>query len=190
MPPKPDFRAIFEMAREQQRTYDWLAAANSYQRAVIVIPRTASASEIWEKMGFCYHLASRQTEDQEEFEKHTRSAVRAYKKAALLLKEDTKLESQAASLHLGALADYIASWVASNPSKKKEFLSKSCELAESSLDAYKSVGNEFDYGRTSVDALMCFFERLHVASDSQEMKRVCEEAIGCADEAVIIPFQI
>ena len=186
MPPKPDFRAILEMAREQQRTYDWLVAANSYQQAVIVIPRTASASEIWEKIGFCYHLASRQTEDQEEFKKHTRSAVRAYKKAALLLKEDTKLESQASSLRLGALAEYIASWVASNPSKKKEFLSKSCELAESSLNAYKSVGNEFEYGRTSVDTLMCFFERLHVASDSQEMKRVCEEAIGCADEAVII----
>jgi len=85
MPPEPSAQATLEKAREQEKRYDWLAAANSYQQALHAdSAMISSAWEIWERIGFCYQLASRQTESLEEFKKLTQLAVKAYISAAEL----------------------------------------------------------------------------------------------------------
>jgi len=187
MPPEPSAQATLEKAREQEKRYDWLAAANSYQQALHVdSSMVSSALEIWERIGFCYQLASRQTESLEEFKKLTQLAVKAYISAAELLEKDRKAKSQGKSLQLYAVAEYIRSWVTSSPSEKREVLANSSELAKRSLDAYRSACDELDCGRTSNDILMCLLERLYVASDSEEMKNVGQEGIDCANQVITI----
>jgi hypothetical protein len=187
MPPESTTQAILEKAKEPEKAYNWLLAADCYQQALHVDSATVSSTpKILERIGFCYQLASRQTQNLEEFRKLAQQAVKAYKDAAALLEKQNQPETQGKSLELYALAEYVCSWLASSPSEKRDMLNKSCELAKRSLDAYKSKNNEVDYGRTTNHLLTCLFDRLYVASDFEEARKVGQEAMDYADKAIAI----
>jgi hypothetical protein len=187
MPPESTAQATLEKAKEQEKAYNWIAAANYYLQALHVDSATASsAPKIFERIGFCYLLASRQTENLLQFEKLTRQAAKAYRRAAELFEKQNEPESQGKSLQQYALAEYACSWLASSPLEKKEMLNKSCELAKRSLDAYKSANDDIDYGRTCNDLLACLFESLYVVSDFEETRNVGQEAMDYADKAITI----
>lgn len=180
-------QAILEKAKELEKAYNWLLAADCYQQALHVDSATVlSTPKILERLGLCYQLASRQTQNLEEFKKLTKQAVKTYKNAAELLEKQNQPENQGKSLELYALAEYACSWLASTPSEKKDMLNKSCELTRRSLNAYKSKNNEVDYGRTSNHLLTCLFDRLYVASDFEEVRNVGQEAMDYADEAITV----
>jgi len=69
---------VLDDAREQESKYEWLEAAKSYEQALHVeSPNVSFGAETWERIGFCYGLASRQTENLEEFKKLIQLAVEA-----------------------------------------------------------------------------------------------------------------
>ena len=178
---------MLEKAREQERTHDWLSAANSYRQAMHVDSTMGpAAAEILGRLGFCYQLASRQTEDLEEFKKLAQLAVEAYKSAAEILEKESEPKSRGQSLQRYAVAEYVRSWLAANSSERKEMLAKSNELAKRSLDAYRIAGDELNCGRTSNDILTCLLERLYVASDFEEMRNVAQEGMEYSNQGITI----
>jgi hypothetical protein len=185
MPSESTAKAIFEKAKEMEKAYNWLLAANCYQQALHVDSATVSSTpKILERIGLCYQLASRQTQNLEEFQKLAQQAVKAYKNAAALLEKQNTPENQGKSLELSALAEYVCSWLASNPSEKRDMLNKSCESAKRSLEAYEGKNSEVDYGRTSNHLLTSLFDRLHVASDFEDARNVGQEAMDYASKAI------
>jgi hypothetical protein len=185
MPPESTAQVILEKAKELEKVYTWLLAADCYQQALHVDSAMVSSTpKILERIGFCYQLASRQTPDLEEFRKLAQQAVKAYRNAAELFEKQSQPENQGKSRELYAIAEYVCSWLASSPSEKKDMLNKSCELAKRSLDAYKSKNDGVDYGRTSNHLLTCLFDRLYVASDSEEVRNVGQETMDCANNAI------
>ena len=73
---------------QNEKDYKWFEAAKSYEQILqsISLP-ISSAEDYWQRIGYCYDLASRQTKDVEGFENLRQLAVKAYEKAAGLFGE-------------------------------------------------------------------------------------------------------
>lgn len=174
-------------AREQEKEYRWLEAARSYEQALHSESITVSfAAETWERIGVCYDRASRQAKDLEEFKKLRQLAVKAYKSAAEFFEKEDGLRNQGKSAECNAIAEYVRSWLASDPSEKRKALDECRVFGKKSLEAYEKAGDELSYGKMCNELLLCLLERLNVASDWREMRNVAEEGIAYADKAIAV----
>ncbi len=187
MSSEPDINASIEKAKEKEREWNWREATRLYEQEL----QSESladfcAAELWERLGFCYSRASRQAKDLEEFKKLRQQAVEAYKSAAEIFEKEGSLKSQGRSAQCNAIAEYLHSWLASDPSEKRKMLDKCRAFGNESLKAYENAGNELGYGQMCNDLLLCLLERLHIASDSSEMKNIAQEGMDCADKATAV----
>jgi len=187
MPSELGIRAAIEKAKEQERKYEWLEAAKSYEHGLHFESITTSvAAETLEKIGFCYSRASTQTEGIEEFKKTRQLAVEAYQNAARIFEKEDRLKNRGKSVQCYAIAEYIRSWLASSPPEKRKMLDECRLFGNRGLEAYKNAGEELNYGKMCNDLLLCLLERLYVASDWEEMRNIAQEGIDCADKAIAV----
>jgi hypothetical protein len=182
--PEPEKENILQEANEHEAKYSWTDAAKSYQRALELQPKTMSAAEIWEKIGFCHSLASRQAETTERFKELRQLASEAYVNSARLFEKEDGLKSEGRSSQCIAMAEYVRSWVASNPSEKRELLDESLRVGKKSLEAYEAAGEELYYGIMCNDLLLCMVDRLYITLDSKEIKNIAQEGISFGDKAI------
>jgi KaiC/GvpD/RAD55 family RecA-like ATPase/tetratricopeptide (TPR) repeat protein len=184
-------QSFVKKARKEERECQWLAAAESYVQGLSSGTTTGDSArsdeaKIRERIGFCYSLASRQTERGEEFRRLMRRAIEAYKKAAQLLEKQGSVKEQGKSAQCNAMAAYLGSWLASDPSKKREMLDDCVKSGRKSLDAYERAGDELCYGKMCSDLLLPLFERLYIALDSKDMREIAEEGVNYANKAITI----
>ena len=182
----PSTEAILKEVKEQERKYRWFEAAKSYEQALRSKSEAVSfAAGTWQRIGVCYNLASRQTEDLEEFKKLRQLAVEAYKNAAKLFEKED-LKNQGKSAQCNAIAEYIRSWLASSPSEKREMLDDCRTFGNMALEAFKNAGDELNYGKTCNNLLLCLFERLCIASDAREKQIITQEGIDYGNKAISV----
>lgn len=176
-----------ENAKKHEKRFEWLEASKSYGLALESGQEPASSvPEIWERMGFCYSLASRQAEDLDGFTRLRMLAADAYEKAAQLFEKSNDLRNRGKSAECRAIAEYVRSWLASEPSKKREMLDRCLRFGKEGLEAYDSADEQLNSGKLYCDLLLCLLERLYVSSDWKEMREVAQEGINCANKAVAI----
>jgi hypothetical protein len=181
----PDTNAQLEKAKEYERTYEWFEAARCYEQLLVSSPENASfIGDTWEKIGFCYACASRQAENTDEFVKLRQSAVEAYRCSAKALENKETLENQGKKAQRKAVADFVGSWLAFTPAEKKVTLDECLKLGKESLEKYKAATDEVGYGKMCNDLLLCFFERLYIASDWRELKNLTQEAVNSGLDAI------
>ncbi|MGD0160700.1 MAG: hypothetical protein ABSB89_10450 [Candidatus Bathyarchaeia archaeon] len=177
--------AQLEKAKEHERTYEWFEAARCYEQLLLSSPENTSfIGDTWEKIGFCYTCASRQAENTDEFVKLRQSAVEAYKHSAKALENTETPEDQGKKAQREAVADFVGSWLASTPAEKKATLDECLKLGKESLENYKMAADEASYGKMCNDLLLCFFERLYIASDWRELKNLTQEAVNSGLDAI------
>ena len=174
-------------ASRAELDYKWLDAAKSYEQVLYSKSKTVFfAAESWQKIGFCYSLASRQARDIEEFKKFRQLAVEAYEKAAKLFREDSSLENQGKSAECLAIAEYTRSWLASSSSEKERMLDGCCAYGKKALEAFKKTGDELSYGKTCNNLSLCLFNRLVIASTLEEKRKIVQEGIDNASDGILV----
>ena len=68
---------------QEEAEYKWLEAAKVYEQKVeSESPSGSLAGEYWQKIGYCYDLASRQVNNVEDFKSLRNFGLRAYQRAA------------------------------------------------------------------------------------------------------------
>jgi len=159
---------ILKKAKEHEREYNWLEAAESYKSVLSSESWTcSSAAEIWQRIGFCFNQGSRQTDNIEEFKKLRQLAVDAYKNAAnFFKKEDAKNEGK--SEQCNALAEFARSWLAHNLSEKEKSLEECCTFGNMALEAFHKIGDEMSYVKMCNNLLLCLFELVSIAPNQKE----------------------
>ncbi len=177
--------AVLKNAKEQERKYKWLEAADSYRQILSSISGTAAA-ETWQRIGFCYNLASRQTEDVEDFKKVRQLAVEAYKNAARLFEKANSLENQGRSAQCNALAEYTNSWLTSSPLEKARMLDECRKSGNVALKAFRNAGCEMNYGKTCNNLLWCLHDHLPLASTLKEKQNLAQEGIKLGNQAISV----
>jgi len=186
MPADSTIEVLIKNAKEQEGRYNWLEAAKSYEQALhLRMSDSSFAAETWQKIGFCYERASKQTTSIEEFEKLRQLAVKAYEAAAkIFIQEKEGLKNEGKSNECNAIAAYVSSWLAADPSEKRKRLDQCLILAHKSQEVFKNADNEASYGKICPTLLLCFYERLLIASDSKEMQNFAQKGVDCAGEAI------
>ncbi len=176
--------AILEKAKEQERKYGWLYSAWSYEHALRVKPDDVSfAAETWKKIGDCYDLASRKSENLDEFKKLRHLAVEAYRNAGNLF---GGLKDHGRSLMCKASAEYSRSWLAPNPSEVKSALDECSTLGKEALKVFRTAKDEPNYGKACNDLLSCLWELLHFAPTEKEKRIIAEDGVHYSNEAVSV----
>ncbi len=185
-------KKLLRNALNHEREYEWYIAANFYQQ-LINFPSGISGlleAQTWEKIGFCYNLASRQAKSLEDFEKFRRSAEETYRYAADLFEREEGLKNQARSEQCKAVVEYVSSWLSSVPQEKRERLEKCRVHGKISLMAYEDAGDNTGYGITCNYLLTSLFESLYIASDWSEMRGIIDEGKNCIDKAIALITEI
>jgi KaiC/GvpD/RAD55 family RecA-like ATPase len=178
--------SLIKEAEGQEKKYCWFEAAMLYEKVLhSKSVDTPSAAETWEKIGVCYGWASRQTEDLEEFRKLRQLAVEAYKNAAGLFEEGS-LGNKGKSARCNAIAGYLCSWLASDPSEKKKMLDECCKFGKEALEVQKNAEDNVGFRNTCISLLSCLFERLYIVSDAGEQRIIAREGIDCGNKAISV----
>ncbi|UCG45564.1 MAG: hypothetical protein JSV58_01925, partial [Candidatus Bathyarchaeota archaeon] len=105
---------LLQEARKQERECDWLAAVELYKKAATARrKRTESflAAEISQRIGFCYHRASKQASNLSDFKKRMLQASQAYDEASQLCRKVKDSDETPKMLHCDARSAYISSWL-------------------------------------------------------------------------------
>ena len=171
----------------EETAYKWVEAARSYEQVLKsgAITDTSLMAEYWQRMGFCYDLASRQASSGDDFKSLRRMSADAYEKAAALY-GDENLQSQGKNARCFANAEYVRSWIASDPSEKVKMLDKCRVLAKKALKAFRDAGETLECTRTANLLSWCLFDRLYVSSTGDEIDEVSRELIENSKEAISV----
>jgi KaiC/GvpD/RAD55 family RecA-like ATPase len=167
--------------------YRWFEVAKTLEQALKSesIPSSLTG-ESWQKIGFCYDLASRQATSTDDFLSLRRQAGDAYNKAASFFSEDASLENQGKVAKCLSFAEYMRSWVTPDVAEKVKALDKSCELAKKALQTFKELGNILQYGQTGNLLSQCLFDRLYVAATEKEIGKISQDAMENSNNVISI----
>jgi hypothetical protein len=113
-------------------------------------------------------------------------AAEAYGRAGELFEEKNGPRNRGKSAECRAVAEYVCSWLETEPSKKREMLDRCLKLGKEGLEAYDSAGEQLDSGKLYNDLVLCLLERLYISTDWKEIKEVAQEGTNCADKAIAI----
>jgi len=170
-------------AVQAEKEYRWLEAAKSYKHKIHSQVSKISAAAVWQKIGFCYDLASRQADRDEEFKKLMQLATRAYKTAAQLFSKEQTPEKEGKSAICLALSEYSRSWLASNSSQKQKTLHKCRALGQKASTAFKKTGDKQNFAKTHIILSRCLNDLVVCTSKGEEKIKVAQEGLESIAEA-------
>ena len=166
---------------QEETEYKWFEAAKFYeQKLKFESPSWILAAESWQKIGFCYDLASSQAKDTEEFKSLRRLGIRAYERAADFFDEENKKEYGGKREYCLAIAEYLRSWLAADSSEKIKILDKCRAVAKKAMAAFKTVGNDLCYGQTANLMSKVLYECMSIASTGVEKNEIGQEGMDNA----------
>ena len=177
---------ILKSAKEHERKYKWIEAAKSYEAVLRSESCTGFfVAETWQRMGFCFSKASRQTENVEEFKKLRQLAVDAYRNAAKVF-EKAGSENHGKSAQCNSLAEFTRSWIIPNLLEKEKTLDECRVFGNKALKAFKKTGDETNYVKMCNNLLLCLFEHISIVPTQDEKQTIAQEGICRGNEAISI----
>ncbi len=172
---------------QDELDFKWLEAAKSYEEnSISSKDRGSTLAQSWQRIGFCYSLASRQARDQKDFKKLRQQATQAYQRAAELFGENSDPKSKGESLKCSSLAEYTQSWIAQNPEEKDVCLQKCLSFGREALASFKKAEDETNYSQTCNILSQCLFDRVYLSSVESEKKAFVQEGIEFSNDAISI----
>jgi len=177
-----------ERAGVEEKGYNWVKAAKLYEQAAksfLGKKMVKKATEIREQIGFCFYRAALQAETHKDFRSRMKLAAGAYEKAAELFEKAEEEGKRAKINHSRAMAAYASSWLAADPSKKRELLEDCWRLGKEALKDYEEAGDNLGYGTVCNELIeICVTHRLLLALDWPELERMTEEALNLGEKAI------
>ena len=180
----PRFLAQVE---EKEKTYDWLGAVKFYKKALAQVLKQKDflkAGEVQERIGYCFHRAAFQAETQEEFKERMQQAIEAYEKARGFYEKLNGRKKAGRIFRCDAVAKSIASWFASDPSKKRKLLDGCLELEGKALAVFLESGDMLEYGKTYNELSPMLYCRVSLEWDRQTVKDILGRGVEWGEKAV------
>ena len=180
-------QSILAQAKEKEKKYDWLRAAEYHDKAQVGILKQKDflkAGEVQERIGFCFHRAAMQAGSQEEFRERMRHAIEANEKAHRSYEKLQGKQRDARRLRCDAVVKYLGYWLTSNPSEKRKLLDDCLELEGKALASFLESGDMLEYRRTYNELSLVFFCRVFLEWDRQTLKGILEKGLKWGKKAI------
>ena len=183
--------SILKKAREQEEKYGWLNAAWSYENAIHSNPEDLYfIAETMQQIGFCYKLAARQSENQEEFKKLQQLAVQAYEEAAKYFEKIEDKKNKGKREYCVALENYLRYSLDSTYETKTESLGACHSFATKALDKFQKNRYKIYIGLTLNLILECLWEQLRIAPTEEDKHALTQKALQYCSEAISVLKQV
>jgi len=179
---------ILNQAKEREKAYDWLGAAEFCGKALSLMPEAdfLRLGQIQERIGYSFYRAAMQAEAKEEFQQKVRQALESYKKACDIYGELAK-EEEARVFRTTAMIKWLEHWLTSSPSEKRGFLNDCLDFTDKALIAFSESGDVQEYAKT-YDALSLEnsvpFQRAMYEEDNRIIEKVAEQGIRWGEKII------
>jgi tetratricopeptide (TPR) repeat protein len=171
---------ILHQAEQLEKEYDWLRAAESYTKALNLLPQDdfSKVGETHERLGYALYRFAFQAESKDEFRERLRQSTVAYEKAVGCYGKLNVPVKTARTLRCNAMIAYISYWLAPEAKEKKRLLGECWRFTEEALRVSKESGRVREYGETynrlSASALLWFCLEWDYLAREKIVKEVAE----------------
>jgi len=172
--------SILSQAREQERVYDWLRAAESYKEALGLVSERdfLRMSDICERLGYAFYRAAMQGETADEFGDRMRQAIVNYEKAKEFFARLSESGKTPRTSRCDAMIAYLSHWLTSEVPEKRRLLNECWRLTKEALRAFEKAGDAWEFGKTYnqllIGALLGFFLEWDYRVRESTMKEALE----------------
>jgi len=175
-------------AREKEKNYHWLEAADLYDQALQMVEKGElfRKGEVQEKVGYAFYRAAMQAENVQEFRDRMRQAVANYEKAREFYGKLSELGKMSRMLRCDAIIAYIGYWLASEVPEKKRLLAECWQLTKEVLRAFGEGGNALEYGRTYNQLCSSAFFAYVLEWNFQAGEKIIREVMECGERGVTL----
>jgi len=182
---KVNLNSLLNRAKEQEKAYCWLGAADVYRGALELLPKDNSArrGQIQEERAYALFRTTMQAENIEEFKERLSETAAQYEEAK---KSYSEASSHASSPRVGrcdAMIAYLCFWQATEVTAKKKKVSEAWSLAKKAMDAFGQ--NEIlELGKTYNELFLSSVFSLHFSDDQKVRTTILSEAIEYGEKVV------
>jgi len=179
---------ILRQAEQLEKNYDWLGATESYKKGLNLLPKDdfSSIGEIHERLGYAFHRAAFQAENNDEFRERMHQSITNYQEAKDLYGRLKKLTQTLRVSHCDAMSAFSAYWLASQPYEKKRLLDECWKLAKEILKGLDETGSALEYGQTYNQLSSSVGERFVYESDFQHREKLIREVVQYGERTIIL----
>ena len=141
---------ILHQAEQSEKECDWSGAAESYKKALNLLPQDDSprTGEIHERLGYAFYRFAFQAESKDEFRERLRQSTVAYEKAVEFYRKLNELVKALWTPRCNAMVAYVGYWLASEAKEKKKMIDECWRLTKEALAAFKEADEKWEYGKT------------------------------------------
>lgn len=181
--------AMLTQATEKEREYDWLGAAETYAKALDLMPAQdfLGLGDLHERLGYAFRKAAMQAEDVNAFKSRMDKAIAYYDKAheayAQIVNSET---ANAKVLRCNAANAYAEHWLASDSSEKKKRLDDCWKLVTDSMQAFEQAEEHSEFAKTYLqlsDAAIFLFTR---EPYFKSREKIIQEALDSGEKTIRI----
>ncbi|MGA3192617.1 MAG: hypothetical protein ABSD73_08935 [Candidatus Bathyarchaeia archaeon] len=178
--------AVLVQAKEQEKEYDWLGAAESYKKASGLFSKqdTFSIGDTYERMGHASYKAAMQAESVNEFKERIREAIANHNRAKEFYDSSNNVEKAPRMLRCEAMVALMGDWLATEASEKKKLLDDCWRMTKAALEAFEAAEASWDYGKTYNQLSSGPIFEFTLESDFQARVRIMKETVECGEKAV------
>ena len=179
---------ILHQAEQSENEYDWSRAAESYEKALNLLPQDdlSKREEIQEKLGYAFCRFAFQAESKDEFRERLRQSTVAYEKAIEFYGKLNEPLKTARTSRCNAMNAYLSYWLASEVPEKKRLLDECWQRTTEALDAFKEAGNASEYGSTYNKLASSAFLDYCLESSFHAGEKIIREAMEHGERAVTL----
>ena len=176
---------ILKQAESLEKGYEWLGAAESYEKALKLLPEDdfSRMGQTCERLGYAFYRAAMQAESKEEFTERMQRAIGAYEKAHEFFERMTD-KKFAIMFRCEALIKYLSYWLAPSPSEKRKLLAECLELEGKAMGAFLESGDMLEYGKTYNELSLVFMNGFYLEWNGQTAESIVKSGVEWGERAV------
>jgi len=177
---------ILNQAREREKAYDWLDAAEFYRKALNLVPETdfLKLGQVQEKVGYASYRATMQAENLNVFRDRMREAVADYEKAKEFYRMMSEPRKAPWMLRCDAVVAFFGYWLASEVPEKKRLLDECWRLTKEALKCFEEASDAGEYGKTFNQLSISAFLGFTLEWDFQARERAMREAVERGERSI------
>jgi len=179
---------ILHQVEQSEKDYDWLGAAESYGKAINLLPEDdfSRKGDITERLGYAFYRAAFQAENNDEFRERMRQSVANYQKAKEFYGRLNEQVRTPRTFRCDAMIAYTGYWLAPQVSEKKRLLDECWKLTKEALKSLDKAGSALEYGETYNQLSSSAQERYCFESNFQLREELIREAMHFGELAIIL----
>jgi len=183
---KVDSEELLNQAKEQEKRYNWLSAAEIYESAAQSVgeARSSRMGSILERKAYACYKAAFQSATSDEFRDRIRNALGSYRKARSLYEEIDGPEQKARMSRCDAMISLLEYWQRDEANEKRELIRTSWEHAIKALDGFKASSSALEHGKTFNQFMVCPVMLFDYSEDFEGRRRPIMEALVRGEQAV------